>query len=115
MKFNSNYITIIIYRAVLTKESHQRCGFFRVLKRINKLIYELELPIVWKLHPVVSVVQLERLFFGNDPYHRFKFNHIPAVEIENDIPTYQSYKIGKLVGKRVRKYNKTNVVQYLMK
>ena len=35
--------------------------------------------------------------------------------MENDIPTYQSYEIEKLVDKRVRKYNKTNFTQYLMK
>ena len=35
--------------------------------------------------------------------------------MENNILTYQSYEIKKLVDKRVRKYNKMNVTQYLIK
>ena len=58
------------------------------------------------MYPVVSVVQLEPLPPGENPYHRFKLNYLPAVEMENDIPDNQSYKIKKLVDKRVRKYNK---------
>ena len=71
--------------------------------------------IVWKLHPVISVVQLKPLPPGENLYHRLKSIHFPAVEMQNDIPDNQSYKIKKLVDKRIRKYNKTNVVQYLMK
>ena len=57
-------------------------------------------PIAWKMHPVISVVQLKPL---------------PPGEMENDIPTYQSYEIDKLIDKRVRRYNKTNVTKYLIK
>ena len=61
------------------------------------MAYKLELPIVGKIYPVVSVAQLEPLIFGENLYHRPKFNHLLAVEMENDIPTYQSYEIKKLV------------------
>ena len=88
---------------------------FRVFKKMENLTYELEFPIAWEIYPVVFVAQLEQLFLGENPYQRPKFNHFFAVEMENDIPTYQSYEIEKLVDKRVRKYNKTNVTQYLMR
>ena len=84
-------------------------------QKMGKLIYELELPVAWKIYSVVSIAQLEPLFFGENLYDRPKFNHFPAVEMKNDIPTYQSYEIEKLVDKRVRKDNKNNVTQYLMK
>ena len=67
------------------------------------------------MHPVVSVVQLKPLPPGENPYHRFEFNHFPAVEMENDIPDNQSYEIKKLIDKRKRKYNRIAIIQYLMK
>ena len=68
-----------------------------------------------KCIPVVFVAQLELLLPGENLYPRPKFNHFFAVEMETDIPTYQLYEVEKMVDKRVRKYNKTNVVQYLIK
>ena len=67
------------------------------------------------MYLIISVAQLKPLPPGENPYHRFKFNHFPAVEMENDIPDNQLYEIKKLIDKRVRNYNKTDVIQYLMK
>ena len=67
------------------------------------------------MHPVVSIVQLKSLPSGENLYHRFKFNHFPAVETENDIFDNQSYEIKKLLNKRIRKYNRIANIQYLMK
>ena len=67
------------------------------------------------MHPVVSVVYLKPLPPGENPYHHFRFNHFPAVEIENDVPDNQSYEIKKLIDKRIRKYNRIVITQYLMK
>ena len=67
------------------------------------------------MYPVISVAQLEPLLSGENPYNRPGFNHTPVIETKKDIPTYQSYEIEKLVGKRTRKYNKTEIVQYLIK
>ena len=97
------------------KISQQHCGPFKIVKWIKRIIYELELPIAWKIHPVVSVAQLEPLFPGYDPYDRPKFNHPPVIETKNDTPTYQSYEIEKLVDRRTRRYNETKMVQYLIK
>ena len=38
------------------KISQQRCGFFRVFKKVNRSTYELEFFIAWKIYPIVSVV-----------------------------------------------------------
>jgi hypothetical protein len=43
-------------------------GPFKVLRRIGKLAYELELPKHIKIHPVISVAHLEPA--TEDPYHR---------------------------------------------
>ena len=67
------------------------------------------------MYPVVSVAQLEPLFSGENLYDRPKFNHPTVIEIKNDVLTYQSYEIEKLVDKRTLKYNETKMVQYLIK
>ena len=67
------------------------------------------------MHPLVSVVQLKPLPSEENLYRRFHFNHFPAVEMENDIFYNQSYKIRKLIDKRIRKYNRIEIIQYLMK
>ena len=67
-----------------------------------------------KYIPSFFVAQWEPLLPGKNLYQRPKFNHFFVVEMENDIPTYQSYKKNWLTNV-YGKYNKTNVVQYLMK
>ena len=43
------------------KFSHQREGPFKVLERVGSLAYRLELPPVYRIHPVISVAHLEKL------------------------------------------------------
>ena len=51
-------------------------------------------------------------FFGENLYDRPKFNHPLALKIDGGTPESQLYKIKKLVDKRIRKCNNTNVAQY---
>ena len=46
----------------------QRVGPFRVIERIGKLAYRLELPPPWKTWHIVSIAQLEPATKGQDPY-----------------------------------------------
>lgn len=42
------------------KLSNQRCGPFTIKRKVGPLAYELaDLPARWKIHPVVSMAQLE--------------------------------------------------------
>ena len=52
--------------------------------------------------------------FDENFYRRSKFNYFDVVEIKNDTSNYQFYEIEKIVDKRVRKYNRTNVIQYFI-
>ena len=97
------------------KVSQQRCGPFLVKRRVGRLAYELELPPAWRVHPVISVAQLEPVPAGEDPYRRPRPSHPDAVEMEGDTPQYQSYEVEKLVGKRLRRYKRTTVTQYLVR
>ena len=99
------------------KLSQQRCGPFLVKKRVGRLAYELDLLPAWRIHPVISVAQLEPGPRPEepDPYNRPRPTHPASVEVEGDTPEYQSYEVEKQVDKRIRKYGRTPVTQYLVR
>ena len=91
------------------KFNQQRVGPFPITKKIKKLIYELKLPPMMTIHPMISVAQLEPAFNDPNPYERANDRNFPPVTAENDeIPEYE---IKKLVGKRFLR----NRFQYLVK
>ena len=59
-------------------------GPFPITKKIKKLTYELKLPPVMTIYPVVSVAQLEPVFNDSIPYGRTDNKKIPSVITEND-------------------------------
>lgn len=73
------------------------------------MAYELELPPVMAIHPVVSIAQLEPAPPENDPYGRTRNIDPPPVAAEND--EAPEYEIERLVGKRTVR----NRLQYLVK
>src|SRR2546421_4645816 len=83
------------------KISQQRAGPFTVLRKVKNLAYELELPPHWCIHRVISVAQLEPATKGEDPYHRTPAQHPGPILQEGGTPEWESYKIEKLVGKRI--------------
>ena len=97
------------------KVLQQRCGPFLVKRRVGRLVYELDLPPTWLVHPVISVAQLEPTPDGTDPYQRPRPDHPPSVETEGDTEHFKSYEVEKLVKKRVRKYGRTPVTQYMVR
>ncbi len=101
------------------KLSNQRVGPFKILRRIGALAYELDLPPTMRIHPVVSVAQLEPAY-DNDPYGREANTEPPPVENEavnsdND-ETAPAYEIERLLDRRVTRRGRGKVtVQYLVK
>ena len=92
------------------KISQQRCDFFFVKRRVERFAYELNLFFIWRIHFVISMTQLKFVSFDKNSYHRFKFSHFDVVEMKNDTSKYQFYEIEKIVDKRIRKYNRINVI-----
>jgi hypothetical protein len=66
------------------KLSQQRAGPFTVLRKAGSLAYELELPAHWRIHPVISVAQLEPATKGKDPYGRTPAQRPGPVPQEGD-------------------------------
>ena len=99
------------------KLSNQRVGPFEITEKIGRLAYKLNLPPTMKIHPVVSISQLEPAEKA-DPYHRKRPDHPGPVEMEEtDLSkskdTYKEqqrgeiYEVKRIVGKRLRKYGRS--------
>ena len=90
------------------KLHNQRVGPFKVLEKVGKLAYRLELPSLMKIHPVISIAQLEP-GSGEDPYMRDRVTATP--EVEEDGTVTDIFEIQTLLKKRVFR----DKVQYLVK
>jgi hypothetical protein len=93
----------------------------KVLERVGKLAYRLELPPTMNIHPVVSVANLlpaEQP--GSDPYGR-EDTFAGPVEVEGDDPSawrdsYQHYEVERILDKRAVRYGRSEPrTEYLIK
>ena len=90
------------------KLSQQRAGPFKVLQKVGSLAYRLELPPTMRIHPVISVAQLEPCPQG-DPYDRPRPENPGSVEAED--PSYPSFEIERLLDRKLVR----GAPQYLVK
>ena len=81
------------------KLHQQRVGPFKVIDKVGRLAYRLELPPLMKIHPVVSIAQLEPLPLGPDPYHRPQNDDLPQV-IEREGLAEDEFRVEAIIGKR---------------
>ena len=92
------------------KLSQQRVGPFKILAKVGTLAYRLQLPPVMRIHPVVSVAQLEpSAATANgvpDRYERVINQEPPPVQADSD-----ESELERIMGKRVTR----GKVEYLVK
>ncbi|OCL02921.1 hypothetical protein AOQ84DRAFT_303776 [Glonium stellatum] len=82
-----------------------------IKKAFGSQAYELDLPSRWKIHPVISVEQLEPAPPDHDPFDRPIDDH-PAA-IFTDEP---QYRVERLLDRRARRYGRSKEkTQYLVK
>ena len=97
------------------KLSQQRCESFLIKRRIERLTYELNLFATWKIHFVIFIAQLKSISNTQNLYNKFKFHHSEIVKIEKDTEYEKFYEIERILIKRIRKYERIAVTQYLIK
>jgi Chromo (CHRromatin Organisation MOdifier) domain len=88
------------------KLSRQRTGPFKILERVGRLAYRLEIPEHWRIHPVISIAHLE-------PAHADSFNR-PTPD-HPDAVFADEWEVEKAVNKRVKKLRGKEVVEYLIR
>lgn len=58
LKFHKSYL-IPSFIGVTKKLTQQYVGPFKIIEKVGKLAYRLDVLSNWRIHPVFSVVQLE--------------------------------------------------------
>lgn len=94
------------------KINQQMVGPFKVLRRVGRLAYELDLPDDWKIHRVISIAQLEPAPTGPDPFKRPTQELPPAITVDGES---DHYEIEWLLDRRVRGSRYGKMKQYLVK
>ena len=82
-----------ISTTIITEKKYglQFVGPFKVLERVEHLIYRLDIPTKWKIYPVFTITQLEPCPDSkSDLYQRERPNEPPPVSIEGDTKDFKS-------------------------
>ena len=82
------------------KYNQQYVKSFKMLKRVNRLVYKLKLSTHWRIHSILFITQLKSISsFNVDSFQRSKSNQSNSIFVENDIEQIKFYEIKRLVNK----------------
>ena len=85
---------------VTKKLTQQYVGPFRIMEKVGRLAYRLDVPPDWRIYPVFSVVQLEPAPPpAEDPFGRPFPSNLPFVFVEGDTDKVKSFKVERLLNK----------------
>lgn len=82
LHYDYDISSIIILRKKLNQ---QYVESFKILERVDRLTYRLELSQYWRIHLVLLVAQLKFTFFKNDSFHRSRFDYSKSIYVKDDI------------------------------
>ena len=112
IKLHHNY-DISFIAIFKSKYSQQYVKSFRILKRIDKLIYRLDLFNHWRIHSILFIAQLKSCFDSTtNSFSRSRSNHSNFVFVKKNIERVKSYEIEKLINKWQTKRRES---KYLMR
>ena len=101
---------------VTKKLTQQYVGPFRIVEKVGRLAYRLDVLPDWRIHPVFSVAQLEPAPPPTeDPFGRPFPSNPPPVFVEGDTDKIKSFEIERLLNKRQVKKGKGRAVEYLVR
>ena len=94
----------------------QYVGPFNVVKKVGSQAYQLAIPTYWHIHPVFTIATLEPAPFPNkDPYNRPRLDHPESVFVEGDTDENQSYRVERLINRRVIRRGRGFSTKYLVR
>ena len=83
---------------------------FFIKRRINRLIYELNLFFTSRVYSIISIIQLKSIDTFIDSYQRSKFDYSKFVDINQQNESENSrYEMKKIVDRRLRIFDKTKM------
>lgn len=99
-------------KGISNKWLQQDAGPFKVIERVGKLAYRLELPSHMKIHNVISVAHLEPAPIGEDPFARpYQPNPPPVAEDADGA----DYELDAILNKRTIRRGRKTIQQYLIR
>ena len=115
LKLHKGY-SILSSAGITKKLTQQYVGSFRILKKVGRLVYRLEVPLDWRVHSIFSVTQLEPASSLTDnPFPRPRPHMPPAVFVDSDTNVTKSFEVDRLLNKRTVKKGKGRAVEYLVR
>ena len=87
----------------------------KVITKISRIVYRLELLVYQKIHNIFTVVQLKLIPSSNDLYTRLKPNKSLPIFVEDNDEFNKLYIIKRLLNKRVIRKESGLVTEYIAK
>ena len=83
------------------KLSQQLVDFFKVLERIERLVYKLDISSNWRIHSIFTIAQLESCSSSNvNSYNRKRLDHSNFVFVKDDTKKIKSWELKVVIDKR---------------
>lgn len=112
IRLHKEYIISSIFE-IIKKLTQQFVDSFKILAKIERLIYKLDISDHWKIHFVFSIAQLElTLSSSSNFYNHSRFVHFEFVYIEKNIDILKSYQLERLLNKRTIKWKGEQFIEY---
>ena len=100
---------------VTKKLTQQYVGPFRVLEKVGRFAYKLDVSLDWRVYLVFSVAQLEPAPSPiDDLFYRARLHMPPGVFVDGDTDTTKSFKVERLLNKQTVKKGKGRAAEYLV-
>jgi hypothetical protein len=122
LAFNSDdkvYLRLHREYILSEKDNHklfnQRSGSYVIKRKIENAVYELILLENARIHSVISIAQLKSAKDDSDFFDRSRSINPDLVKMKENTSTKRSYEVERILKKRIRKYEKITVKQYLIK
>ena len=89
---------------------NQYVELFLIKRRVNRLVYELNLFFTSRVYLIISIIQLKLIDTFIDSYQRFKFDYSKFIDIDQQNESENSrYEMKKFVDRRLRIFDKTKM------
>jgi hypothetical protein len=92
---------------------NQRSDSYTIKRKIENVVYELNLSQNSRIHSVIFIAQLKSTS-DSDSFNRLRSINSDSIETESDTSRKKSYEIERILKKRSRKYDRITLIEYLM-
>ena len=108
--------SIFFIANIITKLAQQFVNSFRILDRVERLVYKLNISDHWWIHSIFFITHLKSCSasFLNS-YERFRSNHSSSVYVEDDIDILKFFELKRILNKRIIRKDQDLLIQYLIR